>query len=256
MNVAGTRAPAVSIFKARPAPRLRVFCLPYAGAGASAFRLWDREFPDHVELISLQPPGRERRISEPLSGSVPDIVAMLATDIADLLDLPFAFFGHSMGALLAFEAARELRRRNLPGPVHVVASGMRAPQTPRRTRELHGLPDEQLVAELRRLGGTPDQVFAEPELLALVLPALRADLTACETYDYRPEPPLACPISAWRGTTDREVNDDELAAWRRETAAGFSMRRFAGGHLYPVTAMPVVTAALVATLARYPEDSG
>ena len=198
MMVAETRAAAVTVLKACPEPRLRIFCVPYAGAGASAFRAWAGALPADLELISLQPPGRDRRISEPLSTSLSETVAGLVSDIVDLLDVPFAFFGHSMGALMAFEAARELRRRALPGPVHVIVSGIRAPRTPRRTPQLHRLPDAELVAELRRGGGPPP------------------------------------------------------AGGGRETSAEFTARRFAGGHLYPVTNPAALIDALRTTLARYP----
>jgi len=232
---------------------MRVFCVPYAGAGASAFRAWPNTFPDDIELCSLQPAGRERRIAEPLAVSMPDIVNPLVSDIVDLLDVPFAFFGHSMGALVAFEATRELARRNLGQPVHLIVSGVRAPRTIRRTPELHRLPDAQRVAELRRLGGTPSEVLAQSELLAIILPVLRADLTAYETYEFIPDGPLACPISAWGGRSDRDLNDEELVAWGQETTGPFTVRHFDGGHFYLIGAAGAVTSALADTLARSPD---
>jgi surfactin synthase thioesterase subunit len=231
-------------------PRLRLLCLPFAGAGASAFRGWPETLPHDVDVVALQPPGREGRIAEPPFRSLLPLVESLADAVDGVLDVPLVLFGHSMGALAAFELVRSLRRRESALPAHLVVSGLRAPQLPRRSPELHRLADAALVVELRRLGGTPRDVLEHDELLELVLPTLRADLTMCETYEYVPEPPFACPVSAWRGRFDREVDDCELEAWAEHTSGGFDTRIFPGGHSYPVTARARLAETLSGLLGR------
>jgi surfactin synthase thioesterase subunit len=176
------------------------------------------------------------------------IVSSFAEAVAPLMDVPYVLFGHSMGALVGFELARDLRRRGLPEPMHVIVSGFRAPHLPRRTPELHRLPDSALVTELRRLGGTPPEVLAHEELLALVLPALRADLAACETYVYVDKPPLSCPLIAWGGRLDPDLEEDELRSWSRHTTGRFEMRLWSGGHSYPITAPAALAEAVADTL--------
>jgi medium-chain acyl-[acyl-carrier-protein] hydrolase len=251
----GGVAPARAVVRLRRSrePRLRLLCLPFAGGGASAFRGWPETLPPGVEVVALQLPGREGRIAEPAFRSLEPVVESLADATDGLLDVPFVLFGHSMGALLAFELARSLRRRDLALPAHLVVSGARAPHLPRRTRELHRLPDMALVAELRRLGGTPVEVLDHDGLLELVLPTLRADLTVCETYVYAPEPPLDCPVSAWRGRFDSDVDERELEVWAEHTSAGFDTRIFPGGHSYLLTARARLAEALVGVLDRVTE---
>lgn len=232
--------------------RLRLFLLPFAGAGASAFRAWPAALPPDIEIYALQPPGRENRIAEPPFGSLMDLVRALADDISGLVLESFAFFGHSMGALVAFELSRELRRRGQNEPVHLVVSGFRAPHLPPRRPPLHRLADDSLVDELRGLGGTLPEVFDQPDLLDLVLPTLRADLAISETYDYRSEPPLSCRISAWGGRQDPYLNETELHSWSTTTSGPFAVQRFHGGHMYIVTAGAALARRLGETLAETP----
>jgi medium-chain acyl-[acyl-carrier-protein] hydrolase len=240
--------PAVVALRRARTSRLRLVCVPHAGAGASAFNAWPARLPRDVEVYALQPLGRERRIAEPPVADVRRAVEAAADGVAPLVDVRYAVFGHSLGALVSFELVRELRRRGLPEPVHLVVSGFRAPHLPRRTPELHRLPDRALVAELRRLGGTPAAVFEHEELVALLLPAFRADLAIAETYVYADEPPLAAAVSAWTGRLDPDVDEAELHAWSRHTTGAFVTRAFPGGHSYPVTAQATLTATLAETL--------
>jgi medium-chain acyl-[acyl-carrier-protein] hydrolase len=229
-----------------------LFLLPFAGAGASAFRAWPAALPPDIEIYALQPPGRENRIAEPPVGSLLDLVRALADDISDLVLEPFAFFGHSMGALVAFELSRELRRRGQNEPVHLVVSGFRAPHLPPRQPPLHRLTDDRLIDELRGLGGTPPEIFDQPDLLDLVLPTLRADLAVSETYHYRSEPPLSCRISAWGGRQDPYLNETELHSWSATTSGPFTVQRFNGGHMYIVTADAALARRLSEILAETP----
>ena len=198
----------------RPTARLRLFCFTYAGGGASIYRPWTRERPPEVEFCAIQLPGRESRLLEEPFTEMAALVQELGPALDPYLDLPFAFFGHSMGALVAFEMAHEIRRRRGLSPIHLFVSGHAAPQIRRRRAPVHQLSDAAFVEAIRQLNGTPEQVLENAELIALVLPALRADLALCETYTYGNSAPLGCPISAFGGLADSEVRYDDLRAWQ------------------------------------------
>jgi medium-chain acyl-[acyl-carrier-protein] hydrolase len=237
----------------RPAPdaRLRLFCVPYAGSGPSAFRTWPAALPASVEVRPVQLPGREGRFREPAHTRLVALAAALAEGLLDDLDRPFAFFGHSMGALVAFEVARQLRRRGAPAPAGLVVSGRPAPQLGPRAAPLHALPDDKFVAALAARGGLPEAVRQDPELLAVVLPALRADLVACETYAYMAEPPLDCPVTAYGGLQDPQAGWSDLQAWAQQTTARFGLRMFPGGHFFLHGAQPQVLAALARDVEQF-----
>jgi medium-chain acyl-[acyl-carrier-protein] hydrolase len=234
----------------RPRPNrladLRLFCFPFAGGGASLFRLWPDRLPASVELCAMQLPGRETRLRETshqrIGPLIDDLVAALVAD----LDKPFALFGHSMGALVAFELARELRRQNLPRPKLLIASGRFAPQLRHRRRAIHALPEAEFREELRLLDGTPQALLDHSELMSLFSPIIRADLAVNETYTYRDEPPLELPILALGGLTDPWVHQDELEGWRLQTSNTFECEQFSGGHFFLQTA----TAELLTVLSR------
>lgn len=163
--------------------------------------------------------------------SLPDILRELSRSIRPYLDLPFAFFGHSMGALLSFEFARLLRKEQGIRPAHLFVSGCRALQLHNPDRPTYNLPEPEFIEELRRLGGTPAEVLEHPELLGLILPLLRADFEVCQTYRYTPALPLDCPITAFGGTED-QTGREELEAWREQTIAYFALRMFPGDHFF------------------------
>jgi len=225
----------------RLAPRrtaaLRLFCFPYAGAAASAFRLWPASLGDAIEVCAIQLPGRANRLREPPLTAIPAMVEAAAEAIATFMaehpDDPFALFGHSMGGLLAFEVAQRLKERGHRAPRHLIVSARRAPLTPDASALLHDLPDDAFVAEIqRRYGGIPEEILAHADVLALLLPCLRADITALETYRPLRRPPLACPLTVYGGAEDRLVAPADLAQWRHETTGAFDMRVFPGGHFY------------------------
>jgi medium-chain acyl-[acyl-carrier-protein] hydrolase len=223
----------------RPNPRARrrLFCFPFAGAGAAAYWQWPSLLPAEVELCSLRLPGRENRLREPPCRRLDTLVEALVEAVGPHLELPFAFFGHSMGALIAFELARALRRRQLPMPSIVLVSGRRPPHLPERDPPLHPLPDSEFVAAVaRRYNGIPASILHHAELLSLFVPILRADLELVETYTYRDEPPLDCPLSAFGGRQDDRSSETELGAWRLHTRAPFSLRMFPGDHFFLQTA--------------------
>jgi medium-chain acyl-[acyl-carrier-protein] hydrolase len=210
-------------------PRARLFCLPYAGAGASLFRDW-RPAPD-TEVWAVQLPGREDRFSEPALTGLGSIVDELATAVAPLTDLPYAFFGHSMGALLSFELTRELRRRGLPAPRRLFMSAFGAADLPPRRERLARLPEAAMLARLREMAGSSSTLL-DPEVLQVMLPMMRADFTACEEYVFAAEAPLDVPITAFCAVDDPEVDLSEMVEWWRHTTAGSAVHTFEGGHLY------------------------
>jgi len=211
---------------------LRLFSFPFAGGGARAFSDWPGRLPSEVELFAAQLPGREGRFKESPYNRLVDLVRDLAAAIAPHTDVPYAFFGHSMGALVAFSLARELRRMAAPGPQLLMVSGRRAPQLPDSDPPIHALPEEEFLQEIRELNGTPEAVLQNQELLQLLLPILRADFAVCETYQYVPDAPLSCPIIAFGGTEDPDAPEEDIAAWSHQTTGTYRQRMFPGDHFY------------------------
>ena len=238
----------------RPKPnrraRLRLFCLPYAGGGVSIYRTWPDLLPADVESCHVQLPGRGSRMSEPPFTRLFPLVQTLAQALLPYLDMPFAFFGHSMGALIGFELARHLRRQHDVTPNHLFVSGFRAAQIPDPGVPTHHLPDLEFLTELRRLGGTPDLILRNAELMRLMLPTVRADVALCETYTYLDEAALDCPITAFGGLQDILVNRDDLTAWGEQTHTDFTMRMFDGDHFFINSDRSHLVRAVSETLAR------
>lgn len=250
---AGARSAWFVRFRPPPAPRLRLFVLSHAGGGAAQFRPWAEVLAPRVELCAVLLPGRETRLREPPLTGHKEVVRQLAAEVQPLLDRPFAVMGHSMGAMLAFELARELRRRGAPMPRKLYLSGRRSPAIPPAPEDpvLHRLPDPELLEAVRhRYGGIPQAILNEPELLQLILPALRADFTILESYTFEPEPPLECPFLVLGGREDTRVPVAHLEAWRELTRGGFELRLFPGGHFYLHDKGSTFLAELAADLAR------
>jgi medium-chain acyl-[acyl-carrier-protein] hydrolase len=221
-------------FAPRPAARLRLFCFSYAGAGGAMYRTWLDALPPSIELCAVQLPGRENRFREPACTSMPRLIDALVPALAPALDRPYALFGHSMGALVAFEVARALQTLpHVPQPLHLLVSGRRAPHLPESDAPMHALPADQFIAEIgRRYGGIPAEVLRERELLDLLLPGLRADMTAIETHVHIAKSPLACPVTAFGGDADPRATVTQLAAWQSHTLAASRVQTFPGGHFY------------------------
>jgi medium-chain acyl-[acyl-carrier-protein] hydrolase len=235
-----TRAPATTPWLALPRPnprtRLRLFCFPYAGGNAALFRTWRNNLPGTVEVCPVHLPGRGPRLLEPPFKRLSCMVEALTQALHPHLEEPFAFFGHSMGALIAFETARQLRRAYGFEPLHLFMSGSDPPQLAKIRRPTHDLPDDEFVKELERLNGTPRAVLEQNELLQLMMGQLRADFEVVETYRYTSEPPLSCGISVFGGHGDCETNHHLLARWREQSTGSFSLSMLPGDHFFLHTA--------------------
>jgi surfactin synthase thioesterase subunit len=228
----GKRSRSIAVLRTGRGAMLRLFCFPYAGAGVGAFYRWKSAILDTVELCAIQMPGREDRLDEAPITSMEVLRRYLAEQITPYLDRPCVFFGHSLGALVAFETVRELRRRGLPLPVTMILSGRRAPQIGYDTQPWHTLANEELVARIRGLGGTRVGVLEDPQLRDLLLPLLRADLTLNETYQYRPEAPLPMPATLLRARDDSVASLEQADAWRLQFRTPPRCVDYDGGHFF------------------------
>jgi medium-chain acyl-[acyl-carrier-protein] hydrolase len=217
--------------KASPHALLRIFCFPYAGAGAAIFRDWTRDMPGAIELCPVQLPGRETRAMEPACSRIEPLIEMLSKELTPFFDIPYVFFGYSMGALIAFELARSLHQRALAGPLQLFLAARRGPRVTDRS-STSALTDKEFVEKLRIIGGTPEHILRLPELLELMLPTLRADFSLCESYAYSPGSLLECPLSIFGGKEDADVSRDALGAWAAETSSSCNVRLFDGGHFF------------------------
>ncbi|MFH9658874.1 thioesterase II family protein [Streptomyces sp. NPDC017248] len=217
---------------ARPAPALRLICLPHAGAGASAFRTWPALLPPAIEMIVVQLPGREDRSREDPPTRLRALVRACAVALRPFCTGDFAFYGHCAGALLGWEVARELGERHRLWPRRLLAAAQPAPHLPPPARPLHALPDADLAAEVERRGGLPPAVRRNPALLDMLLPLIRSDFTLWETYRYEPRPPLPVPVTTVRGTEDTTVPAAALGSWAEHTTAGHTHHEVDGGHYF------------------------
>ena len=214
-------------------PRVQLYCVAYAGGGASVYRPWKEGLPSDVQVNAVQLPGHEERLMEPPIESACEAGAALAEVIEQDRSGPFALFGYSMGALVAFETARALRRRGVPAPLRLFAAAMRAPQVPPINAGLHALPEDEFLAEVgRRYEAVPDEVVAEPDLLALLLPTLRADMSICDTYTFTQEPRLDCPISVLAGDGDANISPEQLEGWSELGEGAAEEHWFQGEHFF------------------------
>jgi medium-chain acyl-[acyl-carrier-protein] hydrolase len=194
--------------------------------------------PGSIEVVPIQLPGRGVRLAEPLFHHLPEIVEALELALSPFFDKPFAFFGHSMGGLIALELSRRLRRAGRITPIHLFVSGRRAPQLPELGPVTYNLSEPKFLHRLRCLNGTPQGVLDHPELMQLMIPLLRADFSVCETYEYKTEPALDCPLTVFGGLGDAEIPREQLELWREHTTSLFSLHMFPGDHFFLKSAQP------------------
>ncbi len=211
---------------------LRLFCFPYAGGSTYGFRSWQRYFPPAIDLCLVHLPGRGKRIGEPLFTRLRPLIQTIADVVTREPQPPYALFGHSMGALISFELARELRRRRFAAPRGLFVSGRAAPQLASREAPIFNLSEEAFITEVKRFNGVPKEVFDHPETMKFFSPVLRADLEMLDTYEYRVEEPLSCPIKVYGGLQDTDAPVESLRAWQEHTSARFSLRAFVGDHFF------------------------
>lgn len=216
----------------RPAPDAfgRLVCMPHAGGSASYFLAASRALAPAVDVLSIQYPGRQDRGREPSIESLDDLADQTFQAVAPWVDRPTVLFGHSLGGVLAFETARRMQARGL-AVSGLFISGRYAPSSDRR-ETIHLLDDDGLAAEVRSLSGSQPELHADPEIMRAVLPAVRSDFKAAETYRYQAGPKLRCPIVALVGDADPKSTVAEADAWREFTDGGFELRVFPGDHFY------------------------
>lgn len=211
----------------------RIFAFPYSGAGSSIFYQWAQSFHHSpVDFIGVQLPGRENRLRDKPISDLVSLIEQLQFNITPWLDKPFVFFGHSLGALIAFELCRALHEQNLPLPQHLFISAFRAPELPNPNRELHQLPATDIISGLREYAGTPEVVLNDPKLMALFLPLLRADFSVHETYQYQEKEQLPHPITVLSGTRDTIVRPETMYNWHRQTVNNFQHLHYDGDHFF------------------------
>jgi len=208
--------------------RLRLYCFSYAGGSAGVFMPWRSLLDADVDLCAIQLPGRGSRLKEPAVQALPELVQKLAQQIANQPGGPFAFFGHSLGALLAFEVTRFLVRYQLARPVHLFVSGTSAPQRRSKVPRLHELDDQAMTTALAKYNGTPPEVLQHRELMELVAPAIRADFGLAADYVYHAGPPLDMPITVF----DPDVSAEQAEAWRLETRGPCEIHWLDGDHFF------------------------
>lgn len=230
---------------------VRLFCFPYAGGAANIFRPWVKQLSHVADVYPIQLPGRGDRITEPSLTSTVPMVDALVKNLAPYFDRPFAFFGHSMGALIAFELARKLRSEHGPLPVHIIVSGRRAPHLPRDFPITFDLPDREFEEELKRLGGTGKEVVENPEIMGLMKPTLRADFQLCQEYNYIDQGPLGCPFTVLGGTDDPDVKLEHLAPWKEHTTGECLIKLLPGDHFFIHSASAETLQILSRDLAKF-----
>lgn len=216
----------------RTEPRLRLFCLPYAGGGANLFRGWDELLPEEIEIRPVELPGRGTRLGEPAVSDMGSLVRHMAEGLEPLIDLPYAILGIGMGALAGFELSRTLRSLHYQQPAALLAVAQNAPSAALERPPASLMSDEKLRAALHRHGGMSEEALGNPRLMRLFLPVLRADYSIVDTYSYRIEKPLHCPIDLFVGTNDPSISSNGIQGWQQETFANATMHHFAGNHFF------------------------
>lgn len=238
----------------RAGRKMRLYCFAYAGGSAHVYAGWQAQLPPQIEVVAIQLPGRAARMAEAPPASLEQIVQQLAPVLA-AQDAPrFALFGHSLGALVAFELARHMAARGMTQPERMFVSACNPPQQRGEPRMLHKLPDEAFLAALAQYDGTPPEVLQHRELMELMMPTLRADFRLAEAYAYSAGPPLAMPVTVLCGRQDRYVDIESAALWQRETLGSCVTNMFEGGHFFLNSDREALLASLARQLLACPND--
>jgi medium-chain acyl-[acyl-carrier-protein] hydrolase len=241
----------------RPDAKSRLFCFPFAGNGATVYAGWQRELGPDIEVVPLHLPGRDERLREPSFRRLDPLVDALEEVISECLDLPYAFYGHSLGGWVAYYLIRRLAESGKKLPEHLFIGASRAPHLTGRHAPIHGLPRDRFVENIsRRYGQIPQAVLAHPELMDLLIPIVQADMELFETVEYRPAPPLAIPVSAFAGEMDAEISLSDVAAWREHTTSRFSCEPLPGDHFFLKTCAPAVLSRVSREMRPLSRDAG
>lgn len=211
---------------------MKLICFPYAGGSERIFERWPELLPSAISIFPVLLPGRGKRVREPLVTSLKLLVDEIVEVLARINSGPYAMFGHSLGAMLAFELARELRRRGLASPEKIIVAARRAPQILVDEVSAHKLSDPEFIDRLRTMEGTSEEMLNDTGTMEFFLPLLRADFKVADTYVYQPELPFSFPISVYGAMGDKGVAQDELKAWEVQTNGTFNIRMFSGNHFF------------------------
>lgn len=241
----------------RPAARLRLFCFPYAGGGASIFRRWAEVLPETIELVGVRLPGRENRIAEPAFNDWQALTPVLVDLIASRVDRPYALFGHSLGGAMAYEITRAIEA--IARPELLIVSGIRSPEVPLYRQPIFELPRPEFIAGLRAMNGTPAEILDNEELMAFFEPTLRADIRLADTWRSADVPLLDTGIVAFSGSEDFIASEADMRGWQMRTSAGFEQYVFDGDHFFihsPENLIVDTVARVLAPLVAEPAQAG
>jgi medium-chain acyl-[acyl-carrier-protein] hydrolase len=231
-------------------PSFRLFCLPYAGGNASLFNSWSVSLPRRVQVCGVELPGRRRRFAQPPYKNLQELTNDLSQALKAHVDLPYAIFGISFGALLGFELAHSMLQLG-QRPSHLFVANCRAPHLPDLDAPIHALPEPELLSSLQSLGGTPREIVQHPELMELLLPTLRADFKLAETYKYLPKEPFDFPITALWGSEDPGLTSEQLSPWQEHTRGRYELKVLSGDHYLLETARDALLEAISTELNGY-----
>jgi surfactin synthase thioesterase subunit len=223
---------------------VRLFCFPHAGSGGAFFHPWKKPLLPEIEVCPVVLPGRETRLGEEPYTRVEQVIEPLFSALLPLMGKPFAFFGHSVGAVIAYELARRFTAGYVPAPLCLFVSGRRAPRLPARRQPFLGLPDHEFLAAVSSMNGMRSELLEYPEVLQLFLPSLRADFEINDMYKFLPGPRLSCPVFGFVGDSDCEVYPGEMCDWAEVTSNQFALRVFPGDHFYHKDAPPALFSAI------------
>lgn len=216
----------------RPDAKIRLFCFPHGGGGPQAYLDWAKKLSKEIEVMAICLPGRSMRFKEDLFTNMDDIISNISKDFVSYTDKPFAFFGHSIGAVLSFEVAKKLEKNGLPGPIHLIASALPSPEFISLKSTMYLFSDDKLISMVKEWGLLPDKIMENPELIKMILPPLRADFQALETYKFTDKTKITSSITAFGGKDDKQVPENQLKTWEQYTSHSFSLKMFDGGHFY------------------------
>jgi len=211
---------------------IRLFCFHHSGGSASGYYPWIDHLSPHIEMITIQLPGRENRFGEPLNNNLKDIVAELSKRFVDYKDKPFILFGHSLGALMSFEFAKSIKQLYSIFPSHMIISATKAPHLPFRMKHLSQLDNQALKEHLKIYNGIDERILEDDELLDLFLPIIKSDFSICESYHFLESKPFPCDILALSGDQDETVTPEEILAWKKYTEGKFEHLSFPGKHFF------------------------